>query len=533
MEEKTYHDPKVIREIRDHYIAVKVDQDSRPDISGRFEDFGWPATILFDSKGKVLARRSGFIEPQETLGMLQAFVSDPTPGPSATDQTEIHFAPLGPLSKKQRAAYVHLQKESYDYKDAGWKVAHKFLDTNLAEYWLNGALNGDSKDFGNYKNALDKQLLLLDPAWGGFYQYSAEEDWKHPHFEKIMSIQAENLRAFSMALTVPKLDANRLKKYRSAADQTIQFVDNFLTSPEGAFYVSQDADVVQGEHAEAFFALSDQQRRKIGIPKVDKHIYARENGWMIGALLDNYAATGDLNSLKKAKRATKWILDHRRSGHLFKHDEVDVAGPFLGDNVSMASAFLKLYLSTGDREWFKEANSLAKAIRDSFTRDSAHPGLSTTVITKKDDAKPLFDDNFKAARFFNALSYDNGNQQDKSAATAIFSYLAGSQFSDSIYASAAILILDNELANPPLHIVISGPKTDPVAAELFTTALAHPRIYKNLEWWDKAEGPLPNPDDSYPTFAKPAAFVCADHRCSFPAYKPTEIALRVKQLTGY
>ena len=39
MEEKTYHNPQVIREIQDHFIAVRVDQDSRPDISNRFEDF--------------------------------------------------------------------------------------------------------------------------------------------------------------------------------------------------------------------------------------------------------------------------------------------------------------------------------------------------------------------------------------------------------------------------------------------------------------------------------------------------------------
>jgi hypothetical protein len=41
-----------------------------------------------------------------------------------------------------------------------------------------------------------------------------------------------------------------------------------------AFYVSQDADVISGRHSASFFFLG----------RIDKHLYARENGWMINAL---------------------------------------------------------------------------------------------------------------------------------------------------------------------------------------------------------------------------------------------------------
>ena len=43
MDDKTYSDPKIISLIRAHYIAVRVDQDSRPDLANRYEDYGWPA----------------------------------------------------------------------------------------------------------------------------------------------------------------------------------------------------------------------------------------------------------------------------------------------------------------------------------------------------------------------------------------------------------------------------------------------------------------------------------------------------------
>jgi len=54
MEKMTYKDPEVVRLLQKHFIAVHVDQDARPDLSNRYEEYGWPATIMFDEKGKVV-----------------------------------------------------------------------------------------------------------------------------------------------------------------------------------------------------------------------------------------------------------------------------------------------------------------------------------------------------------------------------------------------------------------------------------------------------------------------------------------------
>ncbi len=59
---------------------------------------------------------------------------------------------------------------------------------------------------------------------------------------------------------------------------------SFLLASDGGLYTSQDADLVPGEHSDAYFKLGDNARRKKGIPRVDKHQYARENGWVIEAL---------------------------------------------------------------------------------------------------------------------------------------------------------------------------------------------------------------------------------------------------------
>jgi len=92
MDETTYRDPAVIRLINQKYIAVKVDQDSRPDIANRYEDYGWPATVVFNASGGEIVKRRGYIEPPAMASMLQAIIDDPTPGPSVPPETDVRAA---------------------------------------------------------------------------------------------------------------------------------------------------------------------------------------------------------------------------------------------------------------------------------------------------------------------------------------------------------------------------------------------------------------------------------------------------------
>jgi uncharacterized protein YyaL (SSP411 family) len=82
MDEVTYADPAVRQELKEHYLLIKVDQDSRPDLSNRYEDYGWPATVVFNANGGEIVKRQGYMPPKEMLSMLQAIVADPSPGPS-------------------------------------------------------------------------------------------------------------------------------------------------------------------------------------------------------------------------------------------------------------------------------------------------------------------------------------------------------------------------------------------------------------------------------------------------------------------
>src|ERR1700693_4504215 len=146
-----------------------------------------------------------------------------------------------------------------------------------------------------------------------------------------MQFQAENMRIFSMAY-----EQYKEPQYLQNAKDIERYLRTFLLSPEGSFYTSQNADVINGVHSDGYFKLDDAGRRKQGLPRVDKHRYSRENGWAINGLATLYATTGDAQYLDEARHAMDWIVENRSLGEGgFHHDEKDAAGPYLGDTLAM------------------------------------------------------------------------------------------------------------------------------------------------------------------------------------------------------
>jgi len=517
MEEITYQDPKVIELIRSHYIPVWVDEDSRPDLSNRYENYGWPATIVFGADRGEIVKRRGYIPPRPMASMLQAIVDDPTPGPSVVAEVELTPTSEAALTAEARNKLRRVLIEAYDHGNQGWGTVQKWLDWDIIEYCMVETLRGD-KDFERMaRETLAAQLNLVDPAWGGVYQYSTDGDWQHPHFEKIMQMQAEDLRIYAEAYTLWHDNT-----YLQAANQIRGYLKNFLTSLEGAFYTSQDADLVPGEHGGEYFQLSDAGRRQRGVPRIDTHIYARENGWAINALATFYAVTGEQDYLDEAIRAANWIIAHRAlPGGGFGHDEKDPAGPYLGDTLFMGRAFLTLYAVTANRAWLRRAE---EAVQFIFANFKADIGYITSASIAQLKSKPQVDENVGVTRLATLLHHYTGKTEYTQIAEQAMRFLSASGVADRRgFLVAGILLADREIGAAPLHLAIVGRKSDPAARALFAAALKQPGAYKRIEWWDKDEGALPNPDVQYPELEQAAAFLCTDRSCSPPIYSPGKI----------
>jgi uncharacterized protein YyaL (SSP411 family) len=149
-------------------------------------------------------------------------------------------------------------------------------------------------------------------------------------------------------------------------------------------------------------------------------------------------------------------------------------------------------------------------------------------------AQPIkhFDDNTNAVRFYNTLAHYTGDARYRAVAERTMAYLAGTPAANRAAFWPALLQADAELASQPLHMTVVGKKGDAAAIALYRRALTYPATYRRIEWLDESEGPLPNPDVTYPTLERPALFACVEKRCSLPIFAPEEAHQKLRRLFG-
>jgi uncharacterized protein len=520
MDQTTYEDPAVTQLIAQRFIAVKVDQDSDPALAVRYQDYGWPATIVLAADGTEIVKRRGYLPPQAMASMLAAIIKDPTPGPSVQAASEVHPAVSAILTGGERKKLLATYFQAYDSEYAGWGRAQKFIDADSLEYALAHG-RADPHQAGMARATLNAATTLIDPVWGGVFQYSDQRDWHSPHFEKLMSFQAQYVRLYAESYRV--LGDER---FLNAALSIDRYVNEFMTGSGGAVFVSQDADVDEKLTGQLFYALGDAERRRQRQPHIDTHVYARENGWMISAWAALYDVTGEARYLARAQRAADWLLTQRSTGDGgFAHGEARAA-PALSDTLAVGQGLLALYVASGERARLEQAQRALRFIDTHFAvRDG---GFATVAVAAqaagvfKDPVRDV-DENIGVARFANALYRYGGSATARNTAHRAMRYLASPQIADGEHLRTGILIADEELGSDPTHVTIVGRKDDERAQSLHAAALRYPVVYRRIDWWDKREGAMPNPDVRYPQLAHAAAFICSGSSCSLPVFSAPDL----------
>jgi uncharacterized protein YyaL (SSP411 family) len=346
MDDTTYRDPRVLEALEQRFVAVRVDIDARPDLAERYADWGWPATIVLSPDAQELGKYRGYLPPERLLGIV-----------AELDKAAVELAPAedpGIAVSELPSALKHALERLdffWDPRDGSWGLRRK-VPIGMNVVW---ELTGGNREHGLF--TLEKQSALLDPVWGGIYQYSAAEDWGSPHFEKLMTYQAPNLEAY--ALGGMKERAQGIARYMAA----------FLTSPEGTFYVNQDADLNAHERLKGFvegkdyYAKDDAGRRALGVPWVDTHVYARENGMAIVGLL----ALGDDDSIARARKAAVAIAKtHVLDDGSVKHHATSTGAFYLADAAALGLAFARLAAVTHDTKDMWIASRIALAMSKNF-----------------------------------------------------------------------------------------------------------------------------------------------------------------------
>ena len=454
MDETTYRDAEVGRILRERFLAIRVDVDERPDIAERYGDWGWPATIVLSPDAEELGKFRGYLPPERLREILAETLAASAAAPSASPA-------LAPPARREAlpwiaALAVRDMDRFFDDDHGGWGFRNKAPIGDNVVFELRRAAHGDDRAAARARLTLDRQRAILDPVWGGIYQYSVGGDWNEPHYEKLITYQARNLEAYARGYALGRDPA-----VLAAARGIAGYLDRFLSAPDGGFYTNQDADV--GAHdrrgfvdGHAYYQRDDAGRRALGVPWIDRHVYARENGMAITALVALAEATGDPAPLARARRAAERIAHSHvgPEGEVW-HDAERREGPlYLGDGAELGLGLARLAEATGDAAWTAQARAIAARLEASlldpetgaYYAQTADPNAVGVFAHRR---QPL-EDNVAAARFLAALARITGEPGFRARAERI---LTAALTPDSLdhqgfWLGGALLALDDIGAVP-------------------------------------------------------------------------------------
>lgn len=374
---------------------------------------------------------------------------------------------------RRRLRYMHMQ--SFDWEQGGLLSPIKFIDRDSVEYSLLGAMDHDQTEERMARLTLDNAIALVDPVWGGIYQYSTQGKWDIPHYRKTMAAQAGHLRLYSLAHAQTKFD-----RYLNVTNSIQSYIKEFMTSDSGTFYSGQ-ADSIAGMNPMLYFSLDKSKRQLFGMPEIDKRILTRENGWIIEALATHYEYCGDEQSLTLAVNASSWINQHCRknSGGYLTNTMTDKP-VHLSDTLAMARAMLQLYRATFNKSYLDLACQSANFIHEHFKNDIC--GYNSRILSSNDIAPPRqIDENISLTRFANLLTYYSEKQHFQKIAKQGLRYLCIPEIATARMEEAGILLVDHEMLTTPFTFNINGKQDDPLVSELINIAHGHYGWYKLIK----------------------------------------------------
>ena len=516
MEEETYRDPRVVSLLQRSFVAIRVDGDARPDIAERYQRWGWPATAVLSPDAQPVLERRGFQPAGPFVALLEGVVRDLRAGRPVVRRPEPPPPPAGPADLERLRATAALQLDGYyDEAEHGWGSPQKYPYSAPVEHaFLRAHLRGEELWQRRALATLAGHARLVDPVWSGMYQYSVRGDWGHPHFEKIVPIQAGAIENFAEAYRVTGDE-----RWRALALGIRGYLVRFLRSEAGAFHASQDADL--GRHGEEgavdgheYYALGDAERRRLGIPRVDRSVYADLNGALVQALCRLYEATLDESVLQDALAAMAALeATHRTSEGGFAHAVVRDGLLHLADHVAVARAYVALHDATGDARWLASATAVADLVLSRLQDVDgggfyAHSEDPAAVGVFAERRKPL-EDNGSAARLLLRLHASTEEPRYREAALRALSAVARPEAirADGRTIGELLLALE-EVFEHRVHFTVVGRAGDAGTVALHREAL---RLHEPRKVIERSE-----PGAKYPDLGRAAVYLCDDSSCSNP-----------------
>ena len=305
MDRESYEDAEIAALINEHFVAVKVDRDERPDVDARYQaavsaisgQGGWPLTAFLTPDGRpyfggtYMPRDDRYGRPgmgRVLLAMAQVWRERrdealETAGSvmAAIEHNESFSGRGGELSLSLVDKIAGSILAQFDPRNGGFGSQPKFPHPAALDLLLEVAMNrGNVGAREAFTTTLEKMSHggVYDQLAGGFHRYSVDEHWGVPHFEKMIYDNTELLRNY-----VHGYQSFVREDFLIIAREIVAWLDATMTDRErGGFYGSQDADVGLDDDGDYFTWTLDEAREVLSGEELD---FAAKY-WDIGELGD-------------------------------------------------------------------------------------------------------------------------------------------------------------------------------------------------------------------------------------------------------
>jgi uncharacterized protein len=263
MAHESFEDEQVAAVMNELFVNIKVDREERPDIDQIYmtalhhlgEQGGWPLTMFLTSDGEPVwggtyfpknsqYGRPGFVDLMKEIarlfrdeperinhnrkGLMAALKAKTPPGGQAA---------VGAAELDAAAAGIG---RAFDHTNGGLGRAPKFPQCAMLEMvWRAGLRQRDSRFIDLVELTLEHicEGGIYDHLGGGFSRYSVDEKWLVPHFEKMLYDNAQLLELLALAY-----QRSGRTLFLQRARETVDWLVREMTTPEGGFSASLDAD---------------------------------------------------------------------------------------------------------------------------------------------------------------------------------------------------------------------------------------------------------------------------------------------------
>ncbi len=611
MARESFEDPDTAALMNRDFVSIKVDREERPDldqvymraVQGMTGSGGWPMTVFLLPDGTPFFAGTYF-PPTERFGMpsfkrvLGAVADAFTKRPADVEETAAQVRdflnrPSVPLARGEITpalldeAAMQLERD-VDPVHGGFGGAPKFPQPMLVEVLLRHHVRtGQPAALATALQTLRAMAAggMNDQLGGGFHRYSVDDRWLVPHFEKMLYDNALLARAYLDAWQMTHDPA-----FARVVDATLRFVLREMTSPEGGFYSSLDADS-EGEEGRFYLWTPQELEAVLGIadaralgsafdvtaagnfegrnilhpvvpdaleildasrdrlmaaraqrvrPHRDEKVIAGWNGLMLRAVADAGRVLDRPDLVMAAEANARFLLSSMRQDGRMRRSYKDGRAPlpgYLEDQAAVADGVLSLYEATFDPRWLGEIRSLVREMLAAFWDEPQGAFFDTAADQERLVTRPQ-DVTDNAIPSGTSLAVDVllhagmllGEPTWVDIARATLERLAPTAAKAPLAFGRLLTALDFHLGRL-VELAVIGEAAEPQTRRLLK--VVRERYLPNrLVAVSPIAGTIPLLADRRALDGKATAYLCEGFTCQAPTTDPTELARQLDAFTA-